>query len=99
MGVASCSGSWLTFFGLIDLILVAALLVGAVLQSRFLPHTYGPCGDASNWNNGTDGRNFFVVASAIDWYGDNSRLNPGEICHSFVLNWILVTVVMYVNSS
>jgi hypothetical protein len=99
MGVATCSGSWLVLFGVIDLILVAALIVGVVMQSQFLPHGYGPCGDVSNWNNGTDGRNFFLVASTIDWYGENKRASPGDICHSFVLTWILAIVIMCVSIS
>ena len=99
MSVGNCSGSWLVMFGVIDLILAAALGVGVVMQSQFLPHGYGPCSDASNWNNGTDGRNFFVAANATDWYGDKWPSSPGEICHSFVLNWILAIVVMCVRIS
>lgn len=89
---ASLSGIFLAFTGVVDTILVALLLTGAVLQSQFLPHTYGPCHNAENWKNGTDGRNFFVVLNET---GHFDGFGTYDICKKYTTNWVVTFVVMY----
>lgn len=60
---------------------------------EFLPGTYSGCDGAANWRNGTDGRNFFVVANGTDAFGSDS---PDNICHNMVEIWVMAIVVMCV---
>lgn len=65
--------------------------MGVVKQAKFLPQSYGPCDGAPNWNNGTDGRNFFVMANQTEGIGYDS---PESLCKNMVLNWTISLVVM-----
>jgi hypothetical protein len=97
MASTFCRGILLGLIGLVDATLAGLLIVGVVWQARFLPGTYGACKDgAAQWSNGTDGRNFFVVASQADdfKYDDSGRSSPDKLCHSMVENWVMAIVVM-----
>ncbi len=77
--------------------LASLLTVGAAMQAQFLPGTYGPCGDSANWNNGTDGRNFFLVANATGSYAsEDSPSSPNGICQGFMTNWVMSIVILCV---
>src|SRR5690348_10046192 len=89
----SCRGYLLDLTGMIDLALAIILISGGVMTGQFLPHAYGPCNGASNWNNGTDGSNFFIIANVT---GDFETDGPQSVCHIIVQNWILAIVVMCV---
>ncbi|EAQ83558.1 predicted protein [Chaetomium globosum CBS 148.51] len=52
------------------------------MAGMFLPDTYGPCNDASNWSNATDGRNLFLVANATGNFGTSG---PNGACHGIML--------------
>ncbi|KAK4143466.1 uncharacterized protein C8A04DRAFT_12324 [Dichotomopilus funicola] len=91
-----CRGYLLASIGVVDLALVIPLIIGIALASGFLPGDYGPCETASNWNNGTDGRNFFVVAKASGNFSEDDDANA--ICHKIVEGWIvsIVVVIIYI---
>lgn len=89
----TCEGSALGTIGLVDLALAFSLLAGVTMQGYFLPNTNSGCGDAVNWKNGTDGRNFFVVANATSKLGDPGGYSG--VCRRIMLNWVLSIVVMY----
>jgi hypothetical protein len=88
-----CRGSLLGLIGVVDLALAISLTAGVAMQGQFLPGSYAACNGASDWNNGTDGRNFFVVANATDSFGIRG---PASICHNMMENWVLAIVVMCV---
>jgi hypothetical protein len=62
-----------------------SLLVSAVKQAQFLPRAYSSCEYATDWRNGTDGRNFFLTANETTF---SSYGGPGDLCHSMVLSWV-----------
>ncbi|SPQ24447.1 da038d89-998d-401d-ba4c-a4be060dff2c [Thermothielavioides terrestris] len=84
-------GNLLAITGLVDLALAGLLVAGVVLERRFLPGTFSGCNGASNWNNATDGRNFFVVANGTDAFGSDG---PNSICHNIVQIWVMAIVVI-----
>ncbi|KAF7555996.1 hypothetical protein G7Z17_g1718 [Cylindrodendrum hubeiense] len=99
-GTFFCSGAILFLVGLIDLGLAGLLLFIALQQVQFLPTTYSACGGASDWRNGTDGRNFFVVADASAAFvvtepNVYSKFgSPGAICRSMVQSWSLTIALI-----
>lgn len=86
-----CRGNLLGLVGVVDLVLAALLIAGVAMAGMFLPDTYGPCNDASNWNNGTDGRNLFLIANATGNFGNDG---PNGACQSVMLIWVMTIVVM-----
>ncbi|KAK4249329.1 hypothetical protein C7999DRAFT_12807 [Corynascus novoguineensis] len=88
-----CRGSLLGLVGVINLALATILFCGVSMTGQFLPHGYGPCNDARNWNNGSDGRNFFVEADINGSFGDE-RPGADNICSRMVKNWIMGIVVL-----
>ena len=81
--------------GVLDMALAITLIAGVAMEAQFLPATYGPCEEAANWNNGTDGRNFFVVAGAterFEYKGDDAS----GICRNLMANWATTIAVMCV---
>ncbi|KAK4040818.1 hypothetical protein C8A01DRAFT_15382 [Parachaetomium inaequale] len=86
-----CRGSLLGLIGVVDLVLTIILTAGVAMQGQFLPGSYEACNGASDWNNGTDGRNFFVVANATDSFG---IYGPDSICHNMMENWVFAIVVI-----
>jgi hypothetical protein len=70
--------------GLVDTMIAVALAISAAKQAQFMPTTYNACGGATDWRNGTDGRNFFLTANSttFDGYG-----GPSSFCSSIVENW------------
>ncbi len=83
--------SWLCLLlGVVDFMIASSLLVSAVKQAQFLPRAYSRCDYATDWGNGTDGRNFFLAANETTFstYG-----GPGNLCHSMVELWA-ITVSM-----
>lgn len=89
----ACEASVLGTIGLVDLALAFSLMVGVTMQGHFLPNTNAGCGDAVNWKNGTDGRNFFVAANATSKLGNPDGYSG--VCRRLMLNWIFSIVVMY----
>lgn len=77
--------------GVVDLVLAAILIAGVAMAGMFLPDTYGPCNDASNWSNATDGRNLFLVANSTGNFGTSG---PNGACHGIMLVWVMTIVVM-----
>ena len=75
--------------GLVDLLLATLVIVGMTKQATFLPTTYAGCNGATDWRNGTDGRNFFVAANSSGRFTDDEVYSPGEICHSIVQSWVI----------
>ena len=89
-GLALCHPYFAVLFGLVDLMVVASLLAGTLMQARFLPHSYSSCQGATDWRNGTDGRNFFVEAEGVlNIYGP-----PDDLCYKMVKAWINAIVAM-----
>ncbi|KAK4225452.1 hypothetical protein QBC38DRAFT_264759 [Podospora fimiseda] len=76
--------------GTIDLIIAFLLLSGVVMEEQFLPSTLSGCGDAVNWNNATDGRNYFVVANTTGSFP--KTVSPAKICTS-MLNMVIMAMV------
>src|SRR5689334_22280660 len=89
----SCRGYLLGLIGVVDLVLAIILTAGVAMEGQFLPGSYAACDGASNWNNGTDGRNFFVVANATDSF---DIYGPDSICQNMVENWVFAIVIMCV---
>ncbi|KAL2105804.1 hypothetical protein VUR80DRAFT_7725 [Thermomyces stellatus] len=85
--------SWLLLVLVIgDLLVALPLLASAVKQAMFAPTTYSACGDAINWRNGTDGRNFFLAAEWVAW----ETYGPAEsFCKNMTENWA-ITIAMVV---
>ncbi len=81
---------------MVDFSLALILTVGTALAGLFLPGALSDCNDASNWNNATDGRNFFVAANATGHFGDPETTTPTSICKSLTTSWIMAIVVMHV---
>ncbi|KAK3293015.1 uncharacterized protein B0H64DRAFT_327902 [Chaetomium fimeti] len=86
-----CSGRVLALVGVVDLVLASILIAGVIMTGMFLPDTYGPCDRASSWNNGTDGRNFFLVAYTTGSFGTSG---PNGVCHGIMQNWVMAIVVI-----
>jgi hypothetical protein len=86
-----CRGLLLATIGVIDLALSIALIAGVSQQSRFLPRSYAGCKEATDWRNGTDGRNFFV---AVNQTHSNTFQSPHDICFAMVQNWAVTIAVM-----
>lgn len=83
--------SWLCLFlGVADCIIASSLLASAVKQAQFLPRTYSSCDSATDWGNGTDGRNFFLAANETTFH---TYKGPGNLCHKMVELWA-ITVSM-----
>lgn len=90
LGCFACD-SWLLLVLVIgDLLVALPLLASAVKQAMFAPTTYSACGDAINWRNGTDGRNFFLAAEWVAW----ETYGPAEsFCKNMTENWA-ITIAM-----
>ncbi len=76
--------------GLVDAMIAASLAVSVVKQAQFIPATYGDCDGATDWRNGTDGRNFFLTANSTAFtdYGE-----PSALCSSIVKSlWSTVAI-------
>ncbi|KAF4988523.1 hypothetical protein FDECE_15010 [Fusarium decemcellulare] len=88
-----CIWTWgvaLCYLGLIDFVFTIFLIAGVALQAEFIPTSHGACDSASDWRNGTDGRNFFVAADASGRFNDRAgNSSPEAICHSFVQYWFI----------
>ncbi|KAK3900570.1 hypothetical protein C8A05DRAFT_17130 [Staphylotrichum tortipilum] len=93
-GAPFCRGYLLTFVGVVDFALAVILTVGTAMAGMFLPGTLSGCNTASNWNNATDGRNFFVAANATGHFGDPMETTPTSICRSMMTAWIMTIVVI-----
>lgn len=89
-----CSGIVLVLVGVIDLALAIALIFGVVHQVSFMPTSYGGCRNASDWRNGTDGRNYFIVANMVDDEGSSAK----KKCDEYVRSYIFTIAVMQVVS-
>ena len=79
--------------------LALILTVGTAMAGLFLPGTLSECNSASDWNNATDGRNFFVAANGTWHSGDSGTTTPKSICKDTMTAWILAIVVMYVRAA
>ncbi|KAH7146300.1 hypothetical protein EDB81DRAFT_487107 [Dactylonectria macrodidyma] len=77
-------GEWLIMIGVVDVSLAIALIYGAVMQAKFIPRSKSGCQGAVNWRNGTDGRNFFLVANESIKFDYGS---PKSTCDAFVKSW------------
>jgi len=86
MGCVLCASWDCVVLGLVDLMISLTFLASAVKQAQFLPRAYSSCGDAVNWNNGTDGRNFFLAANATTF---TSYGGPSQLCHKMVETWAI----------
>ncbi|RYP61572.1 hypothetical protein DL771_010093 [Monosporascus sp. 5C6A] len=91
LGCFGCSSYLLALLGLIDSMIAVSLSISAVKQALFIPRTYGACDEATNWRNGTDGRNYFLTANstAFDTYG-----GPARLCHAMVETWAFTVSVV-----
>jgi len=91
VGCAACHSWLLVLLGLIDSTIAITLAVGAAKQVQFLPTKYGSCGDAMNWRNGTDGRNFFLAVNETTFktYG-----GPNDLCNNMVKTWAITISVV-----
>jgi hypothetical protein len=92
LGCWACYSSYLVvLLGLVDSMIAASLFVSAVKQAQFMPRTYGACDGATNWRNGTDGRNYFVTANSttFETYG-----GPASLCHTMVQIWAYTVSVV-----
>ncbi|KAJ6443354.1 L-2,4-diaminobutyrate decarboxylase [Purpureocillium lavendulum] len=87
-------GLWLATIGLIDLVFTVTLIAGVAKQADFLPRTYDGCRSASDWRNGSDGRNFFHEAIKGDRW--NGYRDPGKLCHGMVQNWAFCIAVIII---
>jgi hypothetical protein len=87
----ACPSYLVALLGIIDSMIAISLLVCAVKQAQFIPLTYSACGEATNWKNGTDGRNYFLTANstAFDSYGA-----PERLCHTMVETWAYTVSVV-----
>jgi hypothetical protein len=82
--------------GVLDLAISIVLAAGIAMEAQFLPATYGPCKGAENWNNGTDGRNFFLVANATGNFDFDGHNAAHGICYTMMVNWAMTIAIMYV---
>ena len=91
MGCAACVSWLLVLLGVMDSMIAITLAVSAGKQARFLPTTYGACGGATDWRNGTDGRNFFLAVNETTFktYG-----GPNDLCHNMVKTWAITISVV-----
>ncbi|KAF7555457.1 hypothetical protein G7Z17_g2107 [Cylindrodendrum hubeiense] len=89
------SGIFLVMIGLVDFGLTTALIYGVVMQAKFIPGSHMGCKNAIDWRNGTDGENFFLVASESNEF---SYSGPKKACDAFVHNWAITIGCMYAKS-
>lgn len=92
----SNSYTLLGLIGLVDSMIAVSLLVSVLKQAPFIPHAYDSCDGAINWKNGTDGRNYFLVANSTAFasYG-----GPSKLCHAMVEFWAMAVSIMWVPAS
>ncbi|KAL2022441.1 hypothetical protein VTK56DRAFT_5270 [Thermocarpiscus australiensis] len=91
LGCFACSSWLLVLLGLVDSMIATALAISAAKQAEFLPTTYHACVGATDWRNGTEGRNYFLTANSTAFadYG-----GPGDLCHEMVYTWALTVAVV-----
>lgn len=77
--------------GLIDSLVAASLSLIAVNQAGFIPQTDDACRGATDWKNGTDGRNYFLVANATAF---DSYKSPAKLSRTMVQIWTSTVIVV-----
>lgn len=91
IGCFACMSYLCVLLGVIDLMIAGALFASAVKQAQFMPRTYAACGNALDWRNASDGRNFFTEA---DWYAWESYGPPETFCKFMVETWAITVSVV-----
>ncbi|KAK3897750.1 hypothetical protein C8A05DRAFT_38676 [Staphylotrichum tortipilum] len=89
-----CAGffAWgLVLLGLIDSMIAITLAISVAKQAQFLPTKYSSCGDAMDWRNGTDGRNFFLAVNSTTFKDFGG---PNDLCHNMVETWAVTISVV-----
>jgi hypothetical protein len=82
-----------------DTTLSAAFLLAIVLQSTYLPHPLGQCGNAVHWHP-KDAPSMFLVLTLPDpddWPIGSIQTVKGK-CNEFLVVWFLQIVIVYDHS-
>ncbi|KFA55706.1 hypothetical protein S40293_10921 [Stachybotrys chartarum IBT 40293] len=90
IGCIACDSYLCVLLGLVDTMIAVSLAVSAAMQAQFMPTTYSACGGATDWRNGTDGRNFFLTANSTTFTGYGG---PSALCFTIVENWAITVAI------
>ena len=81
---------------LIDTLMFATVLTAAILQSTYLPHPLGQCGNALQWHPEHAPSMFLVLIlpDRDDWSDGQIHETVKGKCHEFVTLWFIEMALM-----
>jgi hypothetical protein len=90
-------GYWYFLFSLFDLSIIGCLVASVVLESSYLPASYGGCGEADTWQLIGNATNLFSLVQNVSTFEQDDYVSPGTACDNLIDTWVLSIVIMWVH--